>query len=228
MTKVTTRRGKGGLSAGLAMLAVAGCASAPVQPELGPGESYDGLREVSNARVSNAWVRPDLDLSGYSKILPVGAGIEYRPVSTRSRNRSEFPVSAETRDKFRALVSEVFREELSKSERFELTTEPGPDVLIVIGGLINVVSNAPPEPVGRGNIYLTRVGEATLVLELRDSESNAVLARVVDRRAAEKRVGTGLSNSVSNAADVRQLVRFWATRLRDTLDAVPSLIPADD
>jgi len=232
MIRVTTKFWKWGFLAGLAMLAIAGCASEPLERELGPEETYDGLREVTNARVGKAWIRPDLDLTGYNRILPIAAGVEYSPAAAGSRNRtsgrSGFPVSAETREKFQALVSEVFRDELSKSERFQLTTEPGPDVLVVIGGLINVVSNVPPEPAGRGNVYLTRVGEATLVLELRDSESNAVLARVVDRRAAEKRTGTNWSNSVSNAADVRRLVRFWASRLREALDAVPSLTAADD
>jgi hypothetical protein len=162
----------------------------------------------------------------------VGAGVQYRPVTSstrgRSSNRSEFPVSAENRAKFEATVSEIFREELSKSQRFQITTEAGPDVLLIVGTIVDVVSNAPPEPVGRGNVYLSQVGEATLVLELRDSESSAVLARLVDRRAASRAAGMSWSNTVSNTAEVRRLVRFWASRLSNYLDTVPSLTAADD
>jgi len=216
----------------LAIIGLAGCASGPRQPELGPGESFDGLRQVTNARVSGAWIRPDLDLSGYARILPMNAGVEYRPVKAvglgPASSRSVFPIPAENRAKFEALVSDVFREELGKSQRFTLATEPGPDVLTITGAVIDVISNVPPESVGRGDVYLSKVGEATLVLELRDSESNTVLARMADRRAADKIGGMTWSNPVSNTAEVRRLIRAWATLLRDWLDAVPSLTPADD
>ena len=60
---------------------------------------------------------------------------------------------------------------------------------------------------GRSNIYLSSVGEATLVIEIRDSESNAVLARIVDRRAADMNQTGGAmqqSNSVTNWSEVQQ------------------------
>jgi hypothetical protein len=105
-------------------------------------------------------------------------------------------------------------------ERFELVDEPGPDVLAVLGGLLDVVSYVPPEPIGgRSYVYLSSVGDATLVLELRDSETGTILARSIDRRAAEP-IGATLqdSNRVSNAAEVRRLIRHWASRLREGLD----------
>jgi hypothetical protein len=51
---------------------------------------------------------------------------------------------------------------------------------------------------------------------------------IADRRAAEKISGLTPSNSVTNAAEVRRVVRGWATLLRQRLDEVPSLTPADD
>lgn len=225
--------GRNGLLLGACLLALAGCASGPIEPKLGEGETYDGLREVTNARVSQAWIRPGLDLSDYARILPVNAGVQYRdvrPPPTRgmSSGRSEFPVPAEARARFEGLVTDIFREELQKQDRFEIATEPGPGVLVILGGLLDVVSNVPPEPMGRGEVYLSQVGQATLVLELRDSETNTVLARVLDRRAAEKVSGMTWSNTVSNTAEVRRLIRAWAARLRTMLDAVPALTEADD
>jgi hypothetical protein len=65
-------------------------------------------------------------------------------------------------------------------------TTPGPGTLILVGTLVDVVSKVPPDDApGRYEVYLSDVGEATLILELRDSVTNEVLARVADRRAAE-------------------------------------------
>ena len=125
-----------------------------------------------------------------------------------------------SRAQFEELVGEIFREELRKIERFTIVDEPGPDVLMVRGGLLNVTSMVPPDPVaGRSYVYLSAVGEATLVLELRDSETGTILARSVDQRAAETLSGTfQQSNSVTNSGEVRRLISFWARRLREGLD----------
>ena len=49
--------------------------------------------------------------------------------------------------------------------------------------------------------------------------SGAILARSIDRRAAEQMGGMMTeSNRVTNAAEVRRLVRFWGRRLREGLD----------
>jgi len=109
---------------------------------------------------------------------------------------------------------------MRKIENFTIVDEAGPDVLIVWGGLLDVTSYVPPDNLsGRSEIFISTVGAATLVLELRDSETNTILARSVDRRAAERQSGVMTnSNRVTNAAEVRRLVRFWARRLRDGLD----------
>jgi hypothetical protein len=91
---------------------------------------------------------------------------------------------------------------------------------MVRGGLLDVASYVPPDPVGgRSEVFLSAVGEATLVLELRDSETTTILERSVDRRAAET-IGDSFtrSNSVTNSAEARRLIRYWATRLVEGLD----------
>ena len=85
--------------------------------------------------------------------------------------------------------------------------------------MFDVVSYVPPEPVGRTEIFLSRVGEATLVLEIRDSVSEAILVRAVDRRAAEDAArGFSRSNRVLNRAEVRRMANTWARLLRERLD----------
>jgi hypothetical protein len=92
-------------------------------------------------------------------------------------------------------------------------------VLLLDASLIDVVSRVPPEPIGRGRIFLRAVGEATLVLELRDSESNEILARAVDRRAAESAFPRE-SVSITNWAEVRRIAKTWAQTLRRRFERV--------
>lgn len=204
------------------------CTTAPPTIQTGPDAelSFDGLHKVDNSQADVAWARPDFDISGYTKIWLVGAGIEYRQVKDRGRStiaRSQggpYFIDDKSRAQFEELVGKVFKEEFEKIEKYELVDGPGPDVLMIRGGLLNVTSYVPPDPIGgRSYIYLSSVGEATLVLELRDSETGTILARSVDRRAAETIGGTFTrSNSVTNSAEARRLIRFWATRLREGLD----------
>ncbi len=74
---------------------------------------------------------------------------------------------------------------------------------------------------GAATSILRSVGEATLVVEIRDSESNAVLVRIVgSTRGADmiRRQRMQHSNSVTNWSEVQQLARSWATQLRTSLD----------
>lgn len=213
----------------VATLSVACTTTAPTI-QTGPDAevSYDGLHKVDNSQADLAWARPDFDISGYTKIMLVGEGIEYAPAKNRGRTTMQrskggpYFVEEDSRERFEKLVAETFRDEMQKIERYEIVTEAGPDVMMVRGALLDVVSFVPSDPMsigGRNNIYLSRVGEATLVLELRDSETGAILARSIDRRAAEPVGGTFTdSNRVTNAAEVRRLIRFWARRLREGLD----------
>ena len=217
----------------VAAAAFAGCtASAPTVDTSAEDEmTFDGLYPVRNARADVAWARPDVDLTQYSKIMLEGVGVEYRPGGESGRSylarttKSHYEVTETQKEGFEALMREAFAEELARSKHFTIVSEPGPDVLLIRGALLDVVSYVPPDPVGaRSNIYLSRVGEATLVLELRDSITEAILSRAIDRRAAERVAGMSQSNSVQNRAEVRRLAQTWARMLREQLDefAAPS------
>jgi hypothetical protein len=172
-----------------------------------------------------AWARPDFNLKPYSKVMLQGVGIEYRP-GGESRNTfyatssgRHFEMDAKQKAGFQEIMREAFVAELAKGEHYEIVTEAGPDVLLVRGRLLDVVSYVPPEQAGSSEIYLSRVGEATLVIEIRDSQSDAILLRAIDRRAAES---SGMkftnSNRVTNSAEARRLATAWARIMREGLD----------
>ena len=211
-----------------AAAALAGCATAAptVDTSAEAEKTFDGLYPVKNSRADQAWARSDVDLTQYSKIMLQGVGVEYRPggesgKTFRSRTTvSHYEVTPAQKERFASVMREVFMEELANSKHFTIVSEPGPDVLLVRGALLDVVSYVRPDPVsGRSEVFLSRVGEATLVLELRDSITDAILARAVDRRAAEK-AGSHLERSTraTNTSDIRRMARTWARLLTQRLD----------
>lgn len=217
------------------VLLLSGCETTsgpPAQITMAAEETFDGLRLVNDTQAQKVWIRPGLDLSQYSKIWPQSAGIQFRPVAGRARQRSgqgEFQVSDRARERLRTVMSEAFEAEFARLERYEIVDGPGPDVMTVRGALLDVVSFVPPDSVGRSDVFISTVGAMTFVVELRDSESNAVIVRTADRRAAQRPGGTAQhSNPVTNQAEVRRLAQRWARWLREGLEALPAYTPADD
>ena len=211
-----------------AVLVVAGCATDPsIQSGPNAETTFDGLVRIDNARFAGAWIDPDVDLKKYTKIIPGGAEFEFRNVqkmsasTARRTNEKEFWISDTNKQRLVDTVTEVFTEELQKSEHFTVTDEPGPDALIIVGGLHDIVSQVPPQDVGRSEVWLRSVGEATLVIELRDSLSNEVVYRAVERRAAENPGNQMIrANTATTWAEVRRWARRWAVRLREGLDSI--------
>lgn len=213
--------------------AAAGCSSTPTFQEGEDAEvTFDGLTRMEGTIMDAVWARTDIDLTSYRKVMLANIGIEYREVSgpysgragtstsMSRRNQSEFQLHPDTRALFEEEISAAFREELAASEVFEIVEEEGPDVLLVRGGLLDVVSRVPPETVGRSSIWIDSVGEATLFLEIRNAESHSIYARAVDRRAAQSGGTMSESNRVTNRAEVRRLGRRWGSMLRSGLDTL--------
>ena len=207
-----------------------GCSSAPPTIQTGADAevSFDGLHKIDNARFANAWADPAIDFTRYSKVLPGGAEFQFRVVEKTSRTTTarssadEYWISDANREKLVEETSLIFAEELQNSERFEVTDSRGEDVIIIRGALHDIVSNVPPDQMGRGEIYLSSVGEITIVIEVLDSMSNKVIFRGVERRAAQQSGGMAIrANSVSTWSEVRQLLKRWATTVRQGLDSMP-------
>jgi len=211
-----------------AVVFAVGCTAQPsIQSGPNAEVTFDGLVRIDNARFAAAWVDPDVDLTQYTKIMPGGAEFEFRSVKkmsasqARMRNASEFWISDANKQRLIDTVSETFREELAKSQYFTIAEEPGPDTLIIVGALHDIVSQVPPEDVGRSEVWLSSLGEATLIIELRDSLSGETIYRAVERRAVQN-VGQQMihANTATTWAEVRRWARRWAISLREGLDSI--------
>jgi len=215
----------------LAAAALTGCSATPTFQTGDEAEvTFDGLTRMEDTIMDIVWARTDIDLTSYSKIKFEGLGVEYRdvdgPYSGRAgtssmRTRSdvtEFQLDADTRAMFEEEIGSAFQEEMARSSVFEIVTEAGPDVILIRGGLLDVVSRVPPEPMGNAQIFIDSVGEATLVLEIRGSQSNTIYVRAVDGRAASSTFQMQLSNRATNRAEIRRLGRHWGQLLREALE----------
>ena len=214
----------------VAALTLVACAASEPRIQTGPEAetTFDGLVRIDHSAFDRAWVDPDVDLTSYDKIIPGKAEFEFRAVkksaartSIRLPSRDEFWIEQENRDKLIDTVSAVFSEELAKSEHFTVVDTPGPDTLIVTGGLLDIVSQVPPEFIGSSEIYLSSLGEATLVLELRDSLSGETIYRAIERSRIERPSGDLIeANRVTTWVEVRRWARRWASRLTQGLDRI--------
>jgi hypothetical protein len=216
-----------------AVLVVAGCQSTP-SFQSGPDAeiTYDGLTRVDNTIMDAVWARTDIDLTSFDKVMFERVAVEFRAIeggpysgragsgslSATARNQSYFRLDDVTKQLVVDEISAAFADEIARTEAFEVVDEPGYDVLLIKVALLDIVSRVPPERNARSTVWLDSIGDATLVLEVRDSMSNAIFARAVDRRAAGDRSGSAVqSNRVTNAAEIRRLGRRWAQLVRDGL-----------
>ena len=200
-----------------------GCTT-PSQPTVqqGPGAevTFDGLHRVNDTISNKVWVKPDIDLSQYDELLLESAGIHYRSVKNYRRNDSSadaFPLTDAQKAKLQRAVGETLLEEIKESQYFGITDKPGRGVLKVTLGLIDVVSRVPPERMGRSEFYLRNLGQAVLVMEIRDSLTNEALARIADGTNVAP-VVVQQSNPVTNLMEVRRSARVWGERIRTGLD----------
>lgn len=188
----------------------------------------DNMVKVDRAAFKETFVNPDVDLKQYTKIMIADGEYEFRDVkktprmsSTFRNNTSEFWVSDSDKEKAQAMINDTFDDEFAKIKNFEIVTEPGPGVLILHGGLYDIVSHVPPEPMGAGESYISKVATATISLEAVDAVTGEVVFNASERSKIE-RGGRDMiaANSVTVRAEVRRWARRNAAKLVKALDSI--------
>lgn len=215
----------------LAALAAAMLAGSNAAVAASP-ETWDGLVEVNSRRMDVAFLAPGADFRSFKKVMIDEPEAAFRQNWLRDVNRSMSTGRVTDADAQRIIrsvetdMAQIFAEEFRRGG-YEVVTRPGPDVLRLRSAILDLAVNAPDvRTSGRSRTFTANAGEATLVLEARESWGKGLLARAIDRR--ETRRIAGQANRVTNTADFRALARDWARISVRKLDDLKAVSPVPD
>ena len=205
---------------------LAGCAT-----QAPPDTTEDGLVRIDVKGIDHAYMRPGANLAPYRRLMIDPVEVAFSKDWDPERTGSHLKLSAEEREKIRsdlaALFMKTFGEELEKGG-YKVVDAAAPDVLRVIPKLEDVYVNAPDLMApGRTRTYVMNAGRMSLLAELRDSETGAIIARVSDQSEARDLPYFELATSVSNSVEARRMIADWARILRARLDSVRMRAEAD-
>lgn len=186
-------------------------------------QSWEGLTRVKRRGLDEVYVREGTTLAQYTRVMldPVEVSFDRNWDPRRGPGALESADPVAIRQGLAKLARDVFRRELEKKGGYPLVEEPGKDVLRVRAQIVDLYINAPEtSSASPTRTYVVSAGEMTLVAELHDSQTNALLARVVDRQRGLERGLDELqiANRVTNTAEADRILSQWAGRLRNALD----------
>lgn len=189
-----------------------------------PEVTEEGLRLVKESKMALVYAAPGADLNGYHRIWLVEPYVAFKKNWQRDQNRSRgIKVTDSDMNRIRTRLAEeftvVFAEVLQENDGYELVEERADDVLILRPAIINLDVNAPDtRSAGRNRTFASYAGEMTLYLEAFDSQTNALIAKALDRGYDRNSSFVTWQTSVSNTQAAKRILRGWAQSLRDALD----------
>ena len=206
-----------------------GTASGPPTIQTGPDAevTVDGLYRVDNSLAQLAYMKPGMDLRGYTAIMLDDVEVSYqRDPQGRTRAATggatnNFALNDTQMDNLKSFFREAVVEALSSDGGYRIVDASGPDVLRITAELMDLIVRIPTQQTdGRGATAVRSYGVVTLVLEARDSQSGEILARAADRRDPTGNPSQDLVMARSSMvrSQVRNLFEFWAGLLRERLD----------
>jgi hypothetical protein len=199
-----------------------------------PPVSPEGLELVKRTKHRVVYAKPGADLSGYRRVAILDCEVHFEENWQDDYNRSQRSLQYQVRDSdvermktdLSAECKKVFTEELSKKDGYEVVDIAAPDVLVLRPGLVDVEVNAPDLRRGVGATIVRSAGQMTLFLELWDSTSSTLLARVLDFQQDREGMAERASR-VSNKAAADRILKDWAQELRKHLETAQGQLTED-
>jgi hypothetical protein len=185
-----------------------------------PPPDAEGLERARNSQVDEFYLRPGASFAAYRQVRIAPVEVSFARLWARNHKNVDAAESARLRTDIAKLAREEFVRTLQRAGGYAPIDAAGPDVLDLRASIVNLDIYAPDvKDSAVRREYVLRAGEATLIAELRDSQTGALLARIIDRREMREYPEFQLANSVYNSAEARDLVGLWARVLRRYLDA---------
>jgi hypothetical protein len=202
----------------IAALAGAEFASAqPASPPVGSG----GLVHWLSQNLDEVYLRPNTNFAGYRKVIIDQPKVVFDRYWLKSinwtRDPSRWISSADQQDIADNLTTVLGRSvgyEFA-SRGYEVVKDPGPDVLRINPTVADFFLNGPDVTSSNLSREFTQdAGQATLILEARDSVTGVELARIVDRSIAREELRNkakfaNRTTQVSNLFWMDGLFRSW-------------------
>lgn len=195
---------------------LAGCVvNAPPVAERTP----DGLVRIQSKQVDTVYATPGLSLARYKRVMLDSVDIAFKlDWEKRHPEVSESDITR-IRSQGAAVFYEIFSAALTQNGGYPITTQPGPDVLRVTASVTELDVAATPGTGGNQRMYVVSPSDLTLLMELRDAQSGALLVRAIDREKGRSFGNLQVEGAVANSAEARRALEMWAGLLRNGLDA---------
>jgi hypothetical protein len=178
----------------------------------------DGLVRRESQQVDSVYVVPGASLAPYRSVILDPVNLAFK-LDWQKRNPDVTPSDVtRIRSQGAAVFNEIFSNALTMQHGYPITIQPGPDVLQVTASLTELDVSAAPGTAGNQRMFIVSPSDLTLTLELRDSQSGALLARAIDKEKGRTFGNLKVEGSVENSAEARRAIEMWAGLLRAALD----------
>jgi hypothetical protein len=187
-----------GSCAAIAALLLSGCVSTKVQSQ--------SFRVSQNSTVESAQIATDADFSRYKNLLATELGIF-------------FPQSHSTTAADLKRIRQIFRDAfLAQLDGYSIVSEPSPSTMTVEASLVDLRNSGQRQiPNMRSEIRDIAVpGSILFLMEMRDSQSDRVLARAAD--SAKTPTFSSDAGTETDWISIEEAAQHWAALFRTFLD----------
>ena len=198
-------------------LLLGGCVVAAPAPEV--EQTPDGLARVQSKQVDTLFVRKGATLAPYKRLILDSVELAFKQDWQKLHPEVSAADLTRVRSQGAAAFYEIFSSALTLNDGYPLTMQPGPDVLRVTATISELDLATTPGVGGTQRMHVVNPQDLALLMELRDSQSGALLARAIDRDKGRAIGNLQVEGDVANSTEARQALQMWAGLLRSALDA---------
>jgi hypothetical protein len=198
--------------------------------------TWDNLVLVKAKDLKAVYLLPGADFRPYTKIMLDPTEVDfvkgwvkyinqsYGAAFNPTDNADAVAIAKQVRIGF----DQIFAKAFTKAG-WQVVTEPGPDVLRLSTSVYNLFISAPNTVTtsGGSSVRTLEAGQASVLIEARDSETGQVIGRVLDVQNAGTRDENIPRNSVGNRADFGMVFDRWADICIKGIEHLKSLSPVD-
>lgn len=196
-----------------------------------PEVDSDGLHLIKHERQRTVYAKPGASLDGYTQVKILDCFVQFRKNWERDYNMNQIGLGGRVTDKDAEMIKKRLSAEFTKEftkvlnkSGHEVVDEVGPKVLLVRPALLNLDVTAPDVMSADFSRTVVRdAGQMTLYMELYDSATSTLLARVIDAETDDSGLAH-VANRVTNKAAADRILHRWAKELSEHLGSTKEVV----